>query len=44
MAALAQAGGGLEHLVNGAGVELVELEDLQDLHRERLRRGGARAL
>jgi hypothetical protein len=32
MAALAQAGGGLKHLVDRAGVELVELEDLEDLH------------
>ena len=35
MAALAQSGRGLEHLVNRARVELVELEDLEDLHRKR---------
>jgi carboxymethylenebutenolidase len=30
--ALAQAGGGLKHLVDGAGVELIELQDLEDAH------------
>ena len=36
MTALAQTGRGLKHLVHGAGVELIEFEDLEDAHR----RGG----
>jgi len=36
MPARAQAGRGLEHLVHRAGVELVELENLENLHRSRL--------
>jgi hypothetical protein len=35
MPALAQSAGGLKHLVHGAGVELIELEDLEDLHGRR---------
>jgi hypothetical protein len=35
VAALAQSAGGLKHLMHGAGVELIELQDLEDLHGRR---------